>query len=291
MTGDKQTIPLKIDALSEPGTYAVTRQWPEKGRWVLEFVAKDQGRITSTLVAAGPGGVERDTAKMGMHEPVPEEVAAMLAGGPATNGGQGCGPQLMQEAVRLSPRMLAATSPSTESELGRRGIGARSIAGQPDSVWRTLHSVCASGAWHSAGARSLWRGRGPGAGRFCHGVSEDCDTARTQSVSQAGWQRLRGTARASFIVRRFNRRQPTPKQPAKRRVSETTEPEANALAVLQMIQMLPDAYRETLVLRFVEGLTGPEIAQRTGLTADSVRVNLHRGTKMLREKWKGPEQV
>jgi RNA polymerase sigma-70 factor, ECF subfamily len=73
--------------------------------------------------------------------------------------------------------------------------------------------------------------------------------------------------------------------------AQTTEPEANALTVLQMIQTLPDAYRETLVLRFVEGLTGPEIAQRTGLTADSVRVNLHRGTKMLREKWKGSEQV
>ncbi|MGA7414511.1 MAG: hypothetical protein WBW33_28840 [Bryobacteraceae bacterium] len=83
--GRKQTIPLQIDVLSESGTYALTHQWPEKGRWVLEFVAKDQGRITSTLVGAGPGGIERETAKMGMHEPVPEEVAAMLAGGPATN--------------------------------------------------------------------------------------------------------------------------------------------------------------------------------------------------------------
>ena len=53
--GRKQTIPLQIDPLSEPGTYALTRQWPDKGRWVLEFVAKDQGRITSTLVGAGPG--------------------------------------------------------------------------------------------------------------------------------------------------------------------------------------------------------------------------------------------
>jgi hypothetical protein len=81
--GRKQTIALQIDALSEPGTYALTRQWPEKGRWVLEFIAKDQGRITSTLVAVGPGGIERDAAKMGMHEPIPEEVSALLAGGPA----------------------------------------------------------------------------------------------------------------------------------------------------------------------------------------------------------------
>jgi RNA polymerase sigma-70 factor (ECF subfamily) len=31
-------------------------------------------------------------------------------------------------------------------------------------------------------------------------------------------------------------------------------------------------------------MTGPEIASRTGLTAASVRVNLHRGMKLLREK-------
>ena len=38
------------------------------------------------------------------------------------------------------------------------------------------------------------------------------------------------------------------------------------------------------MLRLVEGLTGPEIAMRTGLTPASVRVNLHRGMKLLREK-------
>jgi RNA polymerase sigma-70 factor (ECF subfamily) len=57
-----------------------------------------------------------------------------------------------------------------------------------------------------------------------------------------------------------------------------------ALAVLAAIRALPEAYRETLVLRLVEGMTGPEIAARTGLTAASVRVNLHRGMKQLRER-------
>ena len=54
--------------------------------------------------------------------------------------------------------------------------------------------------------------------------------------------------------------------------------------VLSMIRALPDAYRETLILRFVEGMTGPEIAAATGLTEGSVRVNLHRGMKKLRER-------
>ncbi len=57
-----------------------------------------------------------------------------------------------------------------------------------------------------------------------------------------------------------------------------------AREVLDAIRGLPDAYRETLVMRLVEGMTGPEISERTGLTPDSVRVNLHRGMKMLRAK-------
>ena len=59
---------------------------------------------------------------------------------------------------------------------------------------------------------------------------------------------------------------------------------ASAAAVLNAIRSLPDAYRETLILRLVEGLTGPEIAARTGLTHGSVRVNLHRGMEQLRAK-------
>ena len=47
---------------------------------------------------------------------------------------------------------------------------------------------------------------------------------------------------------------------------------------------LPEAYREPLVLRLVEGMTGPEIAARTGLKPESVRVNLHRGLGLLRER-------
>jgi len=60
--------------------------------------------------------------------------------------------------------------------------------------------------------------------------------------------------------------------------------EAEAKMVLAVIRSLPEAYRETLILRLVEGMTGPEIAERTGLTPASVRVNLHRGMKLLREK-------
>lgn len=59
---------------------------------------------------------------------------------------------------------------------------------------------------------------------------------------------------------------------------------AESLAALDAIRRLPEAYRDTLMLRLVEGMSGNEIAERTGLTPASVRVNLHRGMKLLRER-------
>jgi RNA polymerase sigma-70 factor (ECF subfamily) len=60
--------------------------------------------------------------------------------------------------------------------------------------------------------------------------------------------------------------------------------DAEAVTILAVVRTLPDSYRETLILRLVEGMTGPEIAKRTGLTPGSVRVNLHRGLQQLRDR-------
>jgi len=60
--------------------------------------------------------------------------------------------------------------------------------------------------------------------------------------------------------------------------------EQEAAAILAVVRGLPESYREPLILRLVEGMTGPEIAARTGLTHGSVRVNLCRGMQLLREK-------
>jgi RNA polymerase sigma-70 factor (ECF subfamily) len=57
-----------------------------------------------------------------------------------------------------------------------------------------------------------------------------------------------------------------------------------AISVLKIIRSLPETYSEPLILRLAEGLTGPEIAEVTGMTPGSVRVTLCRGMKLLREK-------
>jgi RNA polymerase sigma-70 factor (ECF subfamily) len=67
-------------------------------------------------------------------------------------------------------------------------------------------------------------------------------------------------------------------------LARSDRPRTEAKEVLSAIRALPESYSETLVLRLVEGMTGTEIADRTGLTPESVRVNLHRGMKMLRQR-------
>ena len=63
--------------------------------------------------------------------------------------------------------------------------------------------------------------------------------------------------------------------------------DTETFAMLAIVRKLPEAYRDTLLMRLVEGMNGNEIAERSGLTPASVRVNLHRGMKLLRQRWAG----
>lgn len=94
-----------------------------------------------------------------------------------------------------------------------------------------------------------------------------------------GWLATIARNRANDYHRRSHE---TDELPADLAGGYTPDPEA--AMVLEAIRSLPDAYRETLILRLLEGMTGPEISARTGLKPDSVRVNLHRGFKLLRAR-------
>ena len=83
------------------------------------------------------------------------------------------------------------------------------------------------------------------------------------------------------------RRQPT--VPLKSEPGVSAPPRLEAAEVLDAIASMPSAYRETLAMRLIEGMTGPEIAAATGRSAISVRVNLHRGMRRLRASLTGGE--
>jgi RNA polymerase sigma-70 factor (ECF subfamily) len=60
--------------------------------------------------------------------------------------------------------------------------------------------------------------------------------------------------------------------------------------VLRALRALPERYREPLTLRLVEQMGGEEIARTLGLTHGTVRVYLHHGIRLLRERLGGREQ-
>jgi RNA polymerase sigma-70 factor (ECF subfamily) len=91
-----------------------------------------------------------------------------------------------------------------------------------------------------------------------------------------------GSIARNRVVEFYRRSRPTEELTDHFSRSDTPRNEANE--IMAAIHSLPIAYAETLVLRLVEGMTGPEIAAQTGLTPESVRVNLHRGLKLLRQK-------
>jgi hypothetical protein len=59
VNGERREIPLKAEALSTPGMFALTQQWPKEGRWVIRVEAENGTQFTTSLLRAGPEGVDR----------------------------------------------------------------------------------------------------------------------------------------------------------------------------------------------------------------------------------------
>jgi RNA polymerase sigma-70 factor (ECF subfamily) len=74
--------------------------------------------------------------------------------------------------------------------------------------------------------------------------------------------------------------QPSPSQQAARR--------EQAVLLADALGELPDDYREVLVLRHLEGLTFPDVAQRMGRSLDSVQKLWMRALARLRQLLGGP---
>jgi RNA polymerase sigma-70 factor (ECF subfamily) len=109
-------------------------------------------------------------------------------------------------------------------------------------------------------------------------------TALREPRSFGPWLAAITRNRANDHHRRFVPEDQLPEDVSAATAGNSGTPSAMATEVLEVVRTLPEAYRETLILRLVEQMTGPEIAARTGLTPGSVRVNLHRGMQQLRAK-------
>ncbi|MFY9725113.1 MAG: hypothetical protein WB579_04315 [Bryobacteraceae bacterium] len=78
INGERREIPLKLEPLTTPGMFALAQQWPKQGRWVIRLEATNGSLFASSLVMAGPDGVDRYHDKAG-HQPFSSaDIEAML---------------------------------------------------------------------------------------------------------------------------------------------------------------------------------------------------------------------
>jgi len=78
VNGERRSIPLELKPLGEPGSYALSQQWPKEGKWVIQLVGRNDEQFTNTLIAAGPAGIDRLHAKADMKALAASDVETML---------------------------------------------------------------------------------------------------------------------------------------------------------------------------------------------------------------------
>ncbi len=110
------------------------------------------------------------------------------------------------------------------------------------------------------------------------------DTAFGPWISTITRNRATDFLRSRQRKRRWFALLPKSDNTAQRPPKTTTDTAEETEEILTILRNLPECYRETLALRLIENMSGPLIAKRTGLTEGSVRINLHRGMQLLRNR-------
>ena len=79
VAGSRRSIPLSFDTTSRRGSYALRKQWPNEGTWMLVINTGGQAQGVTALVDVGETGdvsrVRVPTRRDGPHE-VPAQVTA-----------------------------------------------------------------------------------------------------------------------------------------------------------------------------------------------------------------------
>ena len=78
--GKRRTIELEFQRTSRAGVFALARQWPEGGRWVLSLGVHQGDFVAGALVKIGPdgrvAGVDVPTRRAGADDNIPRAISA-----------------------------------------------------------------------------------------------------------------------------------------------------------------------------------------------------------------------
>jgi hypothetical protein len=81
--GKRQSVPLEMIRLSQPGTFAITPDWPTAGKWVIRVVAANpdyHGYAAGVLVPIRKNAPDWQAVQRLFHAPTADDVNAALFG-------------------------------------------------------------------------------------------------------------------------------------------------------------------------------------------------------------------
>lgn len=78
VNGQRRTMPLRIVAAQTPGVFAVNREWPSDGVWVISLAAKCAAASAGALVVPGERGPNREASKFFPRAATEAEIDAAL---------------------------------------------------------------------------------------------------------------------------------------------------------------------------------------------------------------------
>ena len=87
VAGARRSMGLKIVPMSKPGVYAVNREWPAEGSWVVSLKGTCGEANAGAIVPVGPKGFIRESAKFLPRPATETEIDASLKA-LATGGGK-----------------------------------------------------------------------------------------------------------------------------------------------------------------------------------------------------------
>jgi hypothetical protein len=79
--GKRQTVALHVIRLSDPNTFAITRDWPQTGTWVVSMIATNpnyRDYATGVVIPVNTGTAVTASAKSYSHAPTADEIDAAL---------------------------------------------------------------------------------------------------------------------------------------------------------------------------------------------------------------------
>jgi hypothetical protein len=76
--GARRSVPLKVEAMSRPGVYAVYQNWPAEGEWLVNLKGTCASENAGAVIPIGPKGFIRESSKFFPRPATAAEIEGAL---------------------------------------------------------------------------------------------------------------------------------------------------------------------------------------------------------------------